>query len=139
MQCDDGIDVDEPSTTLLENLSRRNAGSNGVVVAYVLQAQVLVRRNGAAECHGAQYWDGVARRHRPHAPRSLTSATRSAKRKDRHMASRQDRGGIAGISTGGIIVIVGIIIMIVWSLWIGLIVTLVGLIAFGGFARGKWY
>jgi hypothetical protein len=55
------------------------------------------------------------------------------------MASREDRGGIAGISTGGIIVIVGIIIMIVWSFVLGLIVTLVGLIAFGGFARGKWY
>lgn len=55
------------------------------------------------------------------------------------MTSREDRGGIAGISTGGIIVIVGIIIMIVWSFVLGLIVTLVGLIAFGGFARGKWY
>jgi hypothetical protein len=29
--------------------------------------------------------------------------------------------------------------MIFWSFWIGLIVTLIGLIAFGGFARGKWY
>jgi hypothetical protein len=48
-------------------------------------------------------------------------------------------GGIAGISTGGIIVIIGIVIMIVWSFWLGLIVTLIGLIAFGGFARGKWY
>jgi hypothetical protein len=27
----------------------------------------------------------------------------------------------------------------VWSFWLGLIVTLVGLIAFGGFAKGKWY
>jgi hypothetical protein len=49
------------------------------------------------------------------------------------MAEREDRGGIAGISLGGIIV------MLVWSLWIGLIIVLVGLIAFGGFARGKWY
>jgi hypothetical protein len=49
------------------------------------------------------------------------------------------RGGIGGISLGGIIVIVGILIMIVWSFWLGLIVTLIGLIAFGGFARGKWY
>jgi hypothetical protein len=40
---------------------------------------------------------------------------------------------------GGIIVIVGIVTMIFWSFWIGLIVTLIGLIAFGGFARGKWY
>lgn len=55
------------------------------------------------------------------------------------MAEREGRGGIAGISTGGIIVIIGIVLMIVWSFWLGLIVTLVGLIAFGGFARGKWY
>ena len=33
----------------------------------------------------------------------------------------------------------GIITMIFWSFWIGLIVTLVGLVAFGGFARDKWY
>jgi len=55
------------------------------------------------------------------------------------MASRTDRGSGAGISLGGVIVIVGIVLMIVWSFWIGLIVTLIGLIAFGGFARGKWY
>jgi hypothetical protein len=44
-----------------------------------------------------------------------------------------------GISVGGILVIVGILIVIFWSLWLGLIVALVGLVAFGGFARGKWY
>ena len=55
------------------------------------------------------------------------------------MASREGRRGLGGISTGGIIVIVGIIVMIFWSFVLGLIVTLVGLIAFGGFARGKWY
>ena len=55
------------------------------------------------------------------------------------MADREDRGGIAGISFGGIIVIVGIVVMVVWSFLLGLIITLVGLIAFGGFARGKWY
>jgi hypothetical protein len=49
------------------------------------------------------------------------------------------RGGIGGISTGGIIVIVGIIVLIVWSFWLGLIIILIGLIAFGGFARGRWY
>ena len=54
------------------------------------------------------------------------------------MAAREGGSG-AGISVGGIIVIVGIVLMIVWSFWIGLIVALVGLIAFGGFARGKWY
>ena len=54
------------------------------------------------------------------------------------MAEREG-GGIAGISTGGIIVIVGIVVMLVWSFLLGLIITLVGLIAFGGFARGRWY
>ena len=53
------------------------------------------------------------------------------------MATR-DRG-IGGISLGGIIVIVGIVVMIAWSFLIGLIITLIGLVAFGGFARGKWY
>jgi hypothetical protein len=48
-------------------------------------------------------------------------------------------GGIGGITTGGIIVIIGIIVAIVWSLWLGIIIALIGLIAFGGFARGKWY
>jgi len=55
------------------------------------------------------------------------------------MADRRDRGGIGGISLGGILVIIGIVLMFVWSFWIGLIIALVGLIAFGGFARGKWY
>jgi len=40
---------------------------------------------------------------------------------------------------GGILVIVGIIVMLVWSLLLGLIITLVGLVAFGVFAKGKWY
>jgi hypothetical protein len=53
--------------------------------------------------------------------------------------ARGDGGGIGGISLGGIIVIIGIVLMIVWSFWIGLIIALIGLIAFGGFARGRWY
>jgi ABC-type uncharacterized transport system permease subunit len=55
------------------------------------------------------------------------------------MATPERRSGIAGISVGGLIVIAGILVMIFWSLWIGLIIALVGLIAFGGFVRGKWY
>ena len=56
------------------------------------------------------------------------------------MAARDRTGGVVGrISLGGILVIIGIVLMIVWSFWVGLIVLLVGLIAFGGFARGKWY
>ena len=45
----------------------------------------------------------------------------------------------AGIGLGGILVVVGILLAIFWSVWIGIIVALVGLIAFGGFARGRWY
>jgi len=55
------------------------------------------------------------------------------------VATPERRAGVGGISTGGVIVIVGIIVMIVWSVWIGLIIALIGLIAFGGFARGRWY
>ena len=44
-----------------------------------------------------------------------------------------------GITTGGIIVIVGIIILLFWSFLLGLIITLIGLVAFGGFVRGTWY
>jgi hypothetical protein len=29
--------------------------------------------------------------------------------------------------------------MLVWSIVLGVIIALVGLIAFGGFAKGKWY
>ena len=54
-------------------------------------------------------------------------------------AERGTGGNTGGIGLGGILVIVGIVLMIVWSFWVGLIVTLVGLIAFGGFAKGKWY
>jgi hypothetical protein len=46
---------------------------------------------------------------------------------------------MAGIGIGGILVVLGIILAIVWNFWIGLIIALVGLIAFGGFVRGKWY
>jgi hypothetical protein len=50
-----------------------------------------------------------------------------------------EQSGVAGIGLGGIIVIVGIILMFVWSLWWGLIIALIGLVAFGGFARGRWF
>jgi len=51
----------------------------------------------------------------------------------------RSRGGIGGISLGGILVIVGILVMLFWSLILGIIIILIGLIAFGGFARGRWY
>jgi hypothetical protein len=56
------------------------------------------------------------------------------------MAVERGTGGnTGGISLGGILVIVGIVVMLVWSFVLGLIITLVGLVAFGGFAKGKWY
>jgi hypothetical protein len=48
-------------------------------------------------------------------------------------------GAGAGITLGGAIVIAGIVIAIFWSLILGIIVAVVGLLAFGGFARGRWY
>ena len=55
------------------------------------------------------------------------------------MAADRSKGNTGGIGLGGILVIVGVVLMIIWSFWIGLIIALVGLIAFGGFARGRWY
>jgi hypothetical protein len=44
-----------------------------------------------------------------------------------------------GLSLGGILVIVGIVVALVWSLLLGIIIAVVGLVAFGGFVRGRWY
>lgn len=56
------------------------------------------------------------------------------------MASDRDRGmSIGGIGLGGILVVAGVIVAIFWSVILGIIVALVGLIAFGGFVRGRWY
>jgi hypothetical protein len=52
---------------------------------------------------------------------------------------RNRGGGIAGVSVGGIIVVVGILVALFWSVILGIIIILVGLIAFGGFVRGRWY
>jgi hypothetical protein len=56
------------------------------------------------------------------------------------MATPERRYGPAGgLTLGGIIVIIGIVVALFWSLIIGLVIVLIGLIAFGGFARGRWY
>jgi hypothetical protein len=55
------------------------------------------------------------------------------------MGAGRTGGNTGGIGLGGILVIVGIVVMIFWSLLIGLIIALIGLVAFGGFAKGKWY
>jgi hypothetical protein len=57
----------------------------------------------------------------------------------RSTAAPERRGGIGGVSTGGIIVIAGILVMLFWSILVGAIIVLIGLIAFGGFVRGRWY
>jgi hypothetical protein len=54
------------------------------------------------------------------------------------MTDRTAGGGV-GLTLGGVIVIAGILIAIFWSVIIGVIVALIGLVAFGGFARGRWY
>ena len=62
------------------------------------------------------------------------------RREEQDMAANSRTGGnTGGIGLGGILVIVGIVLMIVVSFWLGLIVALIGLVAFGGFAKGKWY
>jgi len=53
--------------------------------------------------------------------------------------ARTTDGKTAGIGVGGVLVIIGILIAVFWSIWLGIIIALVGLIAFGGFAKGKWY
>ena len=55
------------------------------------------------------------------------------------MAAPERSGGIGGISLGGILVIIGIVVALFVSALLGVIIILIGLIAFGGFARGRWY
>jgi hypothetical protein len=57
--------------------------------------------------------------------------------KEREVATPERRYG--GLTVGGILVIVGVVVIFIWSFWIGLIIALIGLIGFGGFVRGKWY
>jgi hypothetical protein len=51
--------------------------------------------------------------------------------------AQKERNG--GISLGGIVVIVGLILAFTWSALWGIIIILIGLAVFGGFAKGKWY
>lgn len=56
------------------------------------------------------------------------------------MATPERRYGPGtGITLGGIVVIIGILVLLFWSWILGIIIILIGLIAFGGFARGRWY
>jgi hypothetical protein len=68
------------------------------------------------------------------------SRTRAAPGKGGEVATPERRYGPgAGITLGGIIVVVGILVLLFWSTILGIILILVGLLAFGGFARGRWY
>jgi hypothetical protein len=64
-----------------------------------------------------------------------------AEKGDVDMAMDSRRGGrfAGGLGIGGVLVIVGVLIAIFWSLVLGIIIALVGLIAFGGFVSGRWY
>jgi hypothetical protein len=42
------------------------------------------------------------------------------------------------VAPGGILVIIGIVIALAWSLLLGLIIVVIGL-GVGGFRRGRWY
>ena len=83
---------------------------------------------GHADCHASGSGSGRASRFERRGP-AIAALTPGDTRKER----------MGGISAGGIIVIIGIVVAIFWSLLLGLIIALIGLIAFGGFARGKWY
>ena len=48
-------------------------------------------------------------------------------------------GAGGGISVGGVVVIVGVVVLVLGHFWLGLLILLIGLLALGGFARGKWY
>jgi hypothetical protein len=39
---------------------------------------------------------------------------------------------------GAILVIIGILVLIFYSVWLGIILIILGLL-FGGFRRGRWY
>jgi hypothetical protein len=53
----------------------------------------------------------------------------------RELADRK----IGGMSVGGILVILGIVVALAFSIALGVVIAVIGLAAFGGFVRGKWY
>jgi hypothetical protein len=106
------------------------------------RAQTQRRHRERAPKHQIQERDHQERLPPGRERKNATLRSRGCRRATAAAATQYASDGftyLAGISLGGIIVILGIILMFVWSFWIGLIVALVGLIAFGGFARGKWY
>jgi hypothetical protein len=49
---------------------------------------------------------------------------------------RRDMSVLMGI--GAVFVLVGVIVAVFGIRWLGIVVALVGLTAFGGLARGRW-
>src|SRR5215218_7710486 len=156
------IRIRSGSPSALARVARRSAGSAGSSPAEGAQhsaavgpgmtgSAVITRSVVANDAHptasGRSYQETLLRVHEGLYPvaGNLIHTSMRARRRARHHSPREvlmargDGGNTGGIGLGGILVIVGIVLMIIWSFWIGLIIALVGLIAFGGFARGKWY
>ena len=53
-------------------------------------------------------------------------------------AQHNDRDMALWMGLGAILVVAGILVAVFANRWVGIIVALVGLIAFGGLARGRW-
>jgi Na+/H+-translocating membrane pyrophosphatase len=66
-------------------------------------------------------------------------SSRSTKRAFRSRPHAGMGTSMGGLTIGGVIVIIGIIVAIFYSVLWGIIIALIGLLAFGGFARGRWY
>jgi hypothetical protein len=49
------------------------------------------------------------------------------------------KGAGVQLGLGGILVIIGIILIVLGHWILGIILALIGLVFFGGFARGRWY
>jgi hypothetical protein len=81
----------------------------------------------------------AATRHRQECTPEMRPAAAPQRMRGERMANDVSGGMGAGIGIGGILVIVGVLVAIFWSLWLGIIIGLVGLVAFGGFVRGRWY
>jgi hypothetical protein len=60
-------------------------------------------------------------------------------RAQRAVAYCRGGGRLKGIRWGGSLVIVGITMALTWTIWAGQIVILLGLIAFAGLTKGKWF
>src|SRR3954469_18621232 len=115
---------------------RENPASRGVSVKLIsLLIDVFEPQWRLSRDQTSRGW-----RSRPQ-PTDKLAGARSSLREGRDVRDqcRIKEFAMGGISVGGILVIVGIVVMIVGSFWLGLIIALIGLVAFGGFARGRWY